>query len=62
MTNDHDKHRQIDLATGAEVKRELHAEGITSYPAVCDQCHGSGKCGGDTCGNCNGRGSYELAV
>lgn len=62
MVNDQTKYREIDVTTGAEVKRELQALGIYSYPAVCDQCHGSGKCGDDTCNNCNGHGSYELAV
>ena len=62
MSDYQNKYREIDLATGAEVQQSLRADGFTSYPAICGQCHGSGQCGGETCNNCNGRGSYELAI
>lgn len=48
MVHAAEDYRAVDVAVGAQIKGELHAQGITSYPAVCDLCHGAG--------------SYELAI
>jgi DnaJ-class molecular chaperone len=57
-----DKYRAIDQAVGNQIKREMRCAGVNNYPAVCDSCHGTGKCAGQHCDNCNGQGSYELAI
>lgn len=55
-THDPDKHRQFELAVGAEIKRDLAERGI-------NECRGSGHYPtGEGCGNCGGQGSYELGV
>ena len=63
MAHAAEEYRAVDVAVGAQIKAELHAHGCTSYPAVCDLCHGAGKhADGEKCDNCGGAGSYELAV
>lgn len=57
-----DKYRAIDQAVGNQIKSEMRAAGVTSYPAVCDGCDGTGKCAGQVCSNCKGQGTYEMAV
>ena len=55
-------YRAVDMAAGKEIKAELHAQGVKSYPAVCRECNGTGKTLIGQCENCDGKGSYELAV
>lgn len=56
------EYRDVDLATTQQIKAELQAQGIESYPAVCQCCNGTGKTPLGKCENCDGQGSYELAV
>ena len=56
------EYRQLDLAVGQQVKDELHAQGIRSYPVVCTQCHGQRVLSGEACPDCAGAGSYEVAT
>ena len=63
MAHEAEAYRDLDLAVGAAVKRDLQAAGVGSYPALCDGCHGAGKhFTGQACEHCGGRGEYELAV
>lgn len=47
---------EFDKQIGEEIKAKLLANGITKYPAVCDQCQGKG------CKDCDSLGSYELMI
>ena len=62
MAHAAEDYRQVDLAAGSEIKAELLAQGVTSYPAICVECNGTGKVANQKCSNCDGEGSYELAV
>jgi DnaJ-class molecular chaperone len=62
MTYDAHESRAVDLAVGKQVRAELLAQGVVSYPAVCQCCHGTGKTLLGKCDNCGGKGSYELAI
>lgn len=56
------EYRAVDVAVGKQIKAELKAQGIESYPAVCQCCDGTGQTPLGECDNCDGKGSYELAV
>jgi DnaJ-class molecular chaperone len=62
MAHDTLKYRAVDVAVGKQIKAELHAQGIKSYPAICQCCYGTGTTGTTQCENCDGIGSYELAI
>ena len=56
------EYRQVDLAVGQQIKDQLLAERVTSYPMVCAQCRGQRILGGEACPDCAGNGSYCVAV
>ncbi len=55
-----DKYFEVDKQITREIKEKLITEGITSYPAKCETCNGSGN--NSFCVQCKGKGFYELAI
>lgn len=62
MAHNAHEYRQVDLAAGQQIKDEMRAEGITSYPSVCTGCHGARVVGVRPCQDCDGAGAYEVVV
>lgn len=62
MAHEAREYHAVDLAATRQIQAELREQGVVSYPAICQCCGGAGKTDLGQCSNCDGRGSYELAV
>jgi len=59
---------ELDQQITAEIKAELHAQGIRSYPVTCTVCQGDGFVttgvdeGLHVCPECNGEREVEMMI
>lgn len=62
MAHNAHEYRQVDLTVGQQINDEMRAQGTMSYPAICMGCHGARVLAGEPCQDCDGTGSYEVAI
>lgn len=51
-----------DIAPVGDGESDYEKWRLTQVNRTCEKCNGSGKLGGEKCGNCYGKGSYKMTV